>query len=327
MTGWPNGGPAAGRRIGTDGHPRYRGHHGAGRHRGLRGSRHAILRVSPIIEALHLAVYDTVIEESARRSVTGTGRGATRYELARTRAVLSELVDLILADPRKGRILVLLETTASPALGRRSLQESSRFAGMVLASTASSRRNPGLPTDDLMPTTSAAGLTIPGRRRHQHDRCGGAARRCRASIASTWWMYRPRGFSKRCVRRRGAHEMNGRPEGSTGRLQRHLRARSASDTAPCRRICPAVRCSAGPWPSRRSRWSASGGAELTSDPFTLGVASGEPVPDGVVIWTRLAPAHLWPRTTASAERPGEAVYVEWEVATDDRFRQLSNSAG
>jgi alkaline phosphatase D len=28
------------------------------------------------------------------------------------------------------------------------------------------------------------------------------------------------------------------------------------------------------------------------DPFTLGVASGDPGPDGVVIWTRLAPNPL-----------------------------------
>jgi len=99
----------------------------------------------PDIEALHLAVYDMVVEESARRSVTALAE-APDDDLARTRAVLAELVDLILADPRKGRILVL-EATASPALGRRSLQESSRFAGM-LASTASSG-DPGLPTDDL----------------------------------------------------------------------------------------------------------------------------------------------------------------------------------
>ena len=34
---------------------------------------------------------------------------------------------------------------------------------------------------------------------------------------------------------------------------------------------------------------------LTSDPFTLGVASGAPRTDGMVLWTRLAPKH-WPRT-------------------------------
>jgi phosphodiesterase/alkaline phosphatase D-like protein len=29
------------------------------------------------------------------------------------------------------------------------------------------------------------------------------------------------------------------------------------------------------------------------DPFSLGVASGEPTPDGFVLWTRLAPVPLW----------------------------------
>jgi alkaline phosphatase D len=29
--------------------------------------------------------------------------------------------------------------------------------------------------------------------------------------------------------------------------------------------------------------------KFTADPFSLGVASGDPLPDGVVLWTRLAP--------------------------------------
>ena len=32
--------------------------------------------------------------------------------------------------------------------------------------------------------------------------------------------------------------------------------------------------------------------KFSSNPFTLGVASGDPEPDGVVIWTRLAPKPL-----------------------------------
>ena len=32
----------------------------------------------------------------------------------------------------------------------------------------------------------------------------------------------------------------------------------------------------------------------TDDPFTLGVASGDPTPTGVVLWTRLAPRPLDP---------------------------------
>ena len=44
-------------------------------------------------------------------------------------------------------------------------------------------------------------------------------------------------------------------------------------------------------------------------PFTLGVASGDPVPDGVVLWTRLAPRAARRRRDADG-----AVPVQWEVA-------------
>ncbi len=33
-------------------------------------------------------------------------------------------------------------------------------------------------------------------------------------------------------------------------------------------------------------------ARFASYPFTLGIASGDPTPDGVVLWTRLAPDPL-----------------------------------
>lgn len=51
------------------------------------------------------------------------------------------------------------------------------------------------------------------------------------------------------------------------------------------------------------------------DPFALGVASGCPRPDSVVIWTRLAPG--------AAPKPQEA--VRWEIATDDGFRDVVRS--
>jgi alkaline phosphatase D len=52
---------------------------------------------------------------------------------------------------------------------------------------------------------------------------------------------------------------------------------------------------------------------FTGSPFTLGVASGYPLPTGVVLWTRLAPAPLQP----GAGMPAEVVGVEWEIATDE----------
>ncbi|GAA1618617.1 alkaline phosphatase D family protein [Kribbella sancticallisti] len=52
--------------------------------------------------------------------------------------------------------------------------------------------------------------------------------------------------------------------------------------------------------------------------FTLGVASGDPLPDAVVIWTRLAPGPLEPFGGLD-DRP---VKVEWEVAEDEAFRRV-----
>ncbi|OZG27362.1 alkaline phosphatase [Williamsia sp. 1138] len=52
--------------------------------------------------------------------------------------------------------------------------------------------------------------------------------------------------------------------------------------------------------------------------FTLGVASGDPLPDAVVLWTRLASAPLAPHG-GMTDIP---VPVEWELAQDSNFRQI-----
>jgi len=54
------------------------------------------------------------------------------------------------------------------------------------------------------------------------------------------------------------------------------------------------------------------------DPFTLGVASGCPRPDGVVLWTRLAPDAL--NGGGMGEQPVE---VTWELAHDARFARIA----
>jgi len=55
-------------------------------------------------------------------------------------------------------------------------------------------------------------------------------------------------------------------------------------------------------------------------PFSLGVASGDPTPYGVTLWTRLAPFPLEP---GGAGGMGPApVDVRWEVALDDQMRQV-----
>jgi alkaline phosphatase D len=55
-----------------------------------------------------------------------------------------------------------------------------------------------------------------------------------------------------------------------------------------------------------------------ADPFTLGVASGDPAPRGVVLWTRLAPEPL----RADGGMPARPVEVRWELARDPSMRQL-----
>lgn len=60
---------------------------------------------------------------------------------------------------------------------------------------------------------------------------------------------------------------------------------------------------------------ASGGGR--GWPFTLGVASGEPRPDGVVLWTRLAPDPLNGGGMGSAP-----VAVGWTMAEDEQFSRV-----
>ena len=51
--------------------------------------------------------------------------------------------------------------------------------------------------------------------------------------------------------------------------------------------------------------------------FTLGVASGDPWPDSVVLWTRLAPDPL-----NGGGMGREAVEVAWDIAVDDRMSRI-----
>lgn len=66
---------------------------------------------------------------------------------------------------------------------------------------------------------------------------------------------------------------------------------------------------------------AFGQTTFTDDPFTLGVASGEPAPDGFVIWTRLAPKPF----EIGHGLPSTPVEVDWEVASDESFASIVRS--
>jgi alkaline phosphatase D len=61
----------------------------------------------------------------------------------------------------------------------------------------------------------------------------------------------------------------------------------------------------------------SAGPRFAADPFSLGVASGDPWPDSVVLWTRLAPD-----PTGGGGMPRQAVDVRWEIAGDERMRNI-----
>ncbi|QUG99545.1 alkaline phosphatase D family protein [Saccharopolyspora erythraea] len=54
--------------------------------------------------------------------------------------------------------------------------------------------------------------------------------------------------------------------------------------------------------------------------FTLGVASGDPAPDGVVLWTRLAADPL--AEDGMGGMPDKTFPVQWEVAEDERFHRV-----
>ncbi|WP_241267711.1 alkaline phosphatase D family protein [Streptomyces chrestomyceticus] len=59
--------------------------------------------------------------------------------------------------------------------------------------------------------------------------------------------------------------------------------------------------------------------KITENPFTLGVASGDPLPGSVVLWTRLAPKPYEP----GSGMPKARVTVRWEVGYDEKFRRLA----
>ena len=56
---------------------------------------------------------------------------------------------------------------------------------------------------------------------------------------------------------------------------------------------------------------------VTEPVFRLGVASGDPTDDSVILWTRLAPEPL-----LGGGMPDVDVAVDWEVATDDTFNEV-----
>ncbi|GIH94363.1 alkaline phosphatase D family protein [Planobispora siamensis] len=77
-------------------------------------------------------------------------------------------------------------------------------------------------------------------------------------------------------------------------------------------------------PAARAASGRAGGSrpsrELKSDPFTLGVASGDPDADGFVIWTRLAPQPL--AEDGMGGVPARPFRVHWQVYADEAGRKV-----
>jgi alkaline phosphatase D len=85
----------------------------------------------------------------------------------------------------------------------------------------------------------------------------------------------------------------------------------AAGTATVAAVAPAlVGCASQANP----RWRA--------DPFVLGVAAGEPTPDGFVLWTRLAPDPLSSDPKAPGGISGGDIAVDYEIATDPAMRSV-----
>ncbi|MGE0308577.1 MAG: alkaline phosphatase, partial [Acidimicrobiia bacterium] len=85
---------------------------------------------------------------------------------------------------------------------------------------------------------------------------------------------------------------------------------------------PTASASAAPTPPAESSSSTSATPEptipLPSGVFSLGVASGDPLPDRVILWTRLDPPPPSPALP-------DAVTVRWEVSTDIDFDTIVTS--
>ena len=62
-------------------------------------------------------------------------------------------------------------------------------------------------------------------------------------------------------------------------------------------------------------WRVTTLPKLADDPFALGVASGDPTPTSVVLWTRLSPKLYEPM----GGMDGSRVTLNWDVAEDEQI--------
>ncbi|SDS55525.1 alkaline phosphatase D [Microlunatus soli] len=69
--------------------------------------------------------------------------------------------------------------------------------------------------------------------------------------------------------------------------------------------------------------TANAAPQLPADPFTLGVASGDPDSRSVILWTRLAIDPL--ADDGRGGMPNRSYPLSWQIADDERFRRVVRS--
>ena len=99
------------------------------------------------------------------------------------------------------------------------------------------------------------------------------------------------------------------------RHARHLSRRHFLQSA----LSLAVLNIAASW-SPRADAQAANTVRFSGYPFTLGVASGAPRADSVVLWTRLAPEPM--AQAGDGGMGAERISVRWEVAEDEAFKRI-----
>jgi len=86
---------------------------------------------------------------------------------------------------------------------------------------------------------------------------------------------------------------------------------TTSASEPSARVAGRRRFLSGAAAALAAPWLAGGARGADVDRFALGIASGQPRADGVVLWTRI-----------TGDALGERIAVQWEVASDERFADV-----
>ncbi|MGY8718682.1 MAG: alkaline phosphatase D family protein, partial [Verrucomicrobiia bacterium] len=73
--------------------------------------------------------------------------------------------------------------------------------------------------------------------------------------------------------------------------------------------------------STRAHGAVITNPKFSAYPFSLGVASGDPLPDGVVLWTRLAPRPL----ETGGGMGADPIVVSWQIAEDETMSRVVQS--